>query len=512
MNGRKIIPLDEVYLRESHLKSGIIKRNPDCVYPLYQTYNIKEQYNFKNLRESLEVWYNFSNSVTTNINQTCDLLKIIDENGTPEQLMEATDLVCNSIIPYLPNPNAFKYNYNKLRENGNDKLNRSVDKIFSKITEQVECDRVLNNYNLVSKRFNVDKLFLGVIKEDFMTETIFTFCDLMETYDIDLKTKYCIANECALKSASKHLTTVNQKPIVENVIDYYLTHYGTNDVPRFISTIRDCIQKDRFIGNEATEYLDYLEKVYNNMDGSDYEKEYFSRINEDIDLSLVAAVDKYNHIKNGNMVLYELALIDKTKELFTKFKLSKIKTISMVKEAIKSCFDNITADDVKSAVKAALKIAFFALVILAAFAVAFIAIIIGFICSLIYSRFFSDKAKLKAAIDELKEHKSNVKQKMKNEVDGNRKERMDTYITELSSQINRLQVRYEEMAYPTNRVTNTANGITDLAKDIGSKAFAGLGAYHIASKLAQAPSSDKQNTSTAPEEQKSEEENKSEEE
>ena len=476
MNDRKTISLDDIYLRESHLQSGIIKRNRDCVYPLYQTYN--EHYNYKNLRNALLEWYNFSTNMTANINKTVELLNIIGTNGTVSDLQEATDIVCRYIISYLPDPNAFRYNYNKLRESNNERLNECCDTIFDKIQEQVECDRAINNHALVSKRFNIDKLFRNILIEDTTVETVFNFCNLMDTYNLDLKTKYCIANECALQSASKHTQNVDYATISESIIDYYLLNYGYKDVPEFLSEMRDCISKDRFISNEASSYIDYLDTVYHIMNNDEeYKKEYFTKLSEDTNLSFVLEADEYNNLKNAMYNLHEMAYTDRAKLLFTKFKLSSVKSVGMVKSTISSLFSNVNEDDVKTVVKTALKIAFFTFIVLGAFAIAAMASIIGFICYQIYAHFFSNKAELKDAISELRDHRSEVNYKMKSEPDANRKDRMEAYVHELELQINKLQEKYDNMANPSNKVTDTSNTIADTATKIGNAAITGLGIY-----------------------------------
>lgn len=163
--------------------------------------------------------------------------------------------------------------------------------------------------------------------------------------------------------------------------------------------------------------------------------------------------------------------------MFTKFKLVPTKTVSALKSAILAVFSQITAEDVKEAVKTALKIAFFSLIVLGAFAVTVIAVIIGFICHQIYSRYFSDRAKLKDAIDELKDHCNEVNRKMEEEQDANRKSRMEVYVTELKTQIAKLQMRYEEMVVAADKASSMANNVSQTAQNIGSQALTTLGMY-----------------------------------
>jgi flagellar biosynthesis chaperone FliJ len=242
--------------------------------------------------------------------------------------------------------------------------------------------------------------------------------------------------------------------------------------------MRYCITKDRFIPNEAASYIDYLDTVYHIMNNDEeYKKEYFTKLSEDTNLSFVLEADEYNNLKNAMYNLHEMAYTDRAKLLFTKFKLSSVKSVGMVKSTISSLFSNVNEDDVKTVLKTALKIAFFTFIVLGAFTIAAMASIIGFICYQIYSHFFSNKAELKDAISELRDHRSEVNYKMKSEPDANRKDRMEAYVHELELQINKLQEKYDNMANPSNKVTDTSNTIADTATKIGNAAITGLGIY-----------------------------------
>ena len=59
------ISIFKVKEREFKLKEH--KYYDPAMYPLFESYNIDEEYNFTNIRESVESWNNYSNNTTSNI-------------------------------------------------------------------------------------------------------------------------------------------------------------------------------------------------------------------------------------------------------------------------------------------------------------------------------------------------------------------------------------------------------------------------------------------------------------
>lgn len=448
MNKKKYIPMKKVKDRILNLEVFLMKKNINLdIYPLNENYT--KIYDFLNLKSSIMNWNYFSESITTNINKVCNLLKVIKNNGTNQELQESVDLINTNIIPYLKNPTEFKYNFNKLHESMPDMIDQILDKIY----EQAECDRVIYNKDLVTKRFNIKKTFSHILDENNIEYTIYNFCDLIDTYDMPLKSKYCIANEIALLFVDDYFENAPIKLIEENIIDYFMIHYGTNDIPKFLNTIEDAINKDSFISEHATEYLKYLEKVYNNIDGTDYEKEVLKNLKENIGISFILNypdADKY--VKSAlpyKNILTEMKLFDKTqdkvKELLTKIKISPVKTIDMAKETLQSSFESVPAEYVGKAVKTVLKVAFFLLITLSAFTLGLIAVILAFISKIIYDRYFSQESQILKAIEAMKEHQEEIDRKIHSEVVLSKKERMEEYSQSLEHEINKLQAEYEEL-------------------------------------------------------------------
>ena len=92
--------------------------------------------------------------------------------------------------------------------------------IKDSISEQTDCDRVLNNHKTISKRFNIDRVVSSNIYfEDAFTETVYTLCSLIDTYNMDLKSKFCNSAELAMYCINECGEKIDNKKLLETIID-----------------------------------------------------------------------------------------------------------------------------------------------------------------------------------------------------------------------------------------------------------------------------------------------------
>ena len=82
-----------------------------------------------------------------------------------------------------------------------------------------ECDRILRNYNNISKRFNVNKM---VTESTDVYTTILELCECIDTYNTPFKNKYNCALENTVYLFNKNYMNVSTESIVEAVTDYFL--------------------------------------------------------------------------------------------------------------------------------------------------------------------------------------------------------------------------------------------------------------------------------------------------
>ena len=438
-----LIPIERVGLRRDHLK---YKGNTyGSYYPLYESYNKKDSYNFANLKEAIYNWELYSQNAGNNLNQVLNILDVISENGSSDQLFEATDLVNKNIVPYLESPLFFKRLVDKKFKGSNMFLSESLDLIKKAISETNECDRVLNNHNTVSKRFNIDKVISSnIFYEDAFIETVYTLCSLIDTYNMDLKSKFCNSAELGMYCINECGEKVDQKKLLETILDYYLINYGVKDLDQFTEDISYAASKDSFIDSTiVNEYLDYINSVNKKLEVQlqNFDEEVLKHYRD-----TNIPIEETSEMLSGSLqCLCEIAFLDKAKEIITKIKLAPVKTINLVKEGIRALIVPTRLQDLKEGTHNALSLAFYAVIVLGC--VPFggpIGLVLGMISSAILAK-HANKQYLKDAIQEWREHKYSVERKIKDCTDGEKKRKLQVYLEEVEKNIEILEREYEKV-------------------------------------------------------------------
>lgn len=427
------IPISEVHRRKNTFDYRLFI--PES-YPLFESY--KDIYNYDNLRHSVYKWDLYSNNAEKNINQVLSLLEMAFEKGTDYEQEELVQMIGEQVIHKLPSPVIFKKILNR------HNLNEDSKKVLTEMANKdIECDRVLENHSLVSKRFNIDKyISRNIIFEDAFTETVYTLCSLIDTYNMDMKAKFATSAELALYCINESGTNIPQKKILETVIDYFAIYHKDNDMQKFADNIYTATKKDPFIQDSIVEnYLNYL------MDVNDKITEELYNFDEEI-------VKKYNdenvHIDEACALLdgslrslCELAFLDKAKEIITKIKLAPVKSVNTLKEAIRALLVPTRLQDIKDGTKNALSLIFYAAITVAFVPITPAASLLGAACSFILAKHM-DKQYLKDAMVEWREHKYAVERRIKDTSDPDKKQKLEQYLAEIEKNIEILEKEYEK--------------------------------------------------------------------
>lgn len=85
----------------------------------------------------------------------------------------------------------------------------------------IHCDRILENYNRVSKRFNLDKLFIESNKFDTV-DIVLNLCEMIDTYDMPTSIKFNTVIETAYYGFESNSILYNKSDILESAVDYFL--------------------------------------------------------------------------------------------------------------------------------------------------------------------------------------------------------------------------------------------------------------------------------------------------
>lgn len=84
-----------------------------------------------------------------------------------------------------------------------------------------ECDRILENYNRVSKRFNLEILFNENTRVNGVYDTVVELCSRIDTYNMPTQVKFNTVIETAWYGFESNCIPYTKKEILEAALDYF---------------------------------------------------------------------------------------------------------------------------------------------------------------------------------------------------------------------------------------------------------------------------------------------------
>ena len=399
-----VLSLENLYRKKEPPRTG-------CIYPLYESY--KSNYNFQNIRDSINKWSLYSENLDKCCNRALELVNVVIEHGTVQQLEMIVDHIKENIVFSLDNPGFIcSYPYKETTEEQRSILNG----LFNKVTDANVCSRVISNHNMISKRFNIDRYVRENAYGDSIKDTIYELCSFIDTYKMGINSKYNIALEEVLFSFYMNHIDISTREIVEGVTDYFLlNHINENDSSRELLTIlEDTIKKNKFI--EDTSYLTELKDSFNN-----------SFIQE-----------------NSIEAILETNFGEKTKDIINKFKSMPAKT----PEAFKQLLINILVvnkdHNIVDGTKNILSIAFYFFCIVGAFSVGVYAGIFAAIVAKTVN-FVMERKYMTEVLKEWYKERDAVARKIDKCKDEKKKARMEEYLKQLDKSIDSLETHSDAM-------------------------------------------------------------------
>lgn len=114
-------------------------------------------------------------------------------------------------------------------------------KVYNKMLESAviyeNCDRVIENYNRISKRFNIDKLFYENVDRNGLYDTVIELCSKIDTYNIPNSIKFNTVIETAWYGLETNHIEYKKSTILEAAIDYFSFKSGyVSDVKQILET------------------------------------------------------------------------------------------------------------------------------------------------------------------------------------------------------------------------------------------------------------------------------------
>lgn len=101
-------------------------------------------------------------------------------------------------------------------------VEESFNNILNIATINEQCDRILKNYNMVSKRFNLDRIINEIQSESDSYDACIEIARCIDSYSTSFKTRYFMSLEMAAYVFDKHYMNYPKENIVEAVTDYFI--------------------------------------------------------------------------------------------------------------------------------------------------------------------------------------------------------------------------------------------------------------------------------------------------
>lgn len=462
---KKYYPINRVLIRKNKRKQE--HRNSHYpIYPLRENSSLKETYDYENIKDSIIHWEQYSSSIGKNWDQLMTLYTTVSDLGTKEQLNECTTIITRDIIPYLHSPSMMKKDlYKRLQETKLADLKEKLNVLVESLNEDIECDRLLTNADVISKRYNLGRLVNNnILFEDATTETLYDLCFLIDTYDMDYKSKFCIACEMALYNVYNAIgedtleeeclkEQLSNVSILENVLDYFLLTYGKNDSMKFLDEMQDACHKDCFIRDQLDGYIATLRKYDLEEEIIEEEKTVsLTYPNEEIS-ALSEELDQYMEIREktkktiSTLLLQETFQdhINKSQDCINKIKLDKSKANECLKTAITNIFKANSSDISSKGIRIILKHVYYIFITLKYLSIGnALSEILKMIVDSSVKKCKQEK-ELKNVLRTWKEHQYNIQRKIKTTTDNEKKRRLEAYQEQLKNKYEILEKQYTQM-------------------------------------------------------------------
>ena len=140
--------------------------------------------------------------------------------------------------------------------NNDESKEECLNMLYNKCLSIQECDRILNNYNNISKRFNIDNIASRIMDESDLYQACMELASYIDTYDSPFKNKYNTVLETALYLFNKYGINYPKSKIIEGVTDYFIFTNSINEEQ--VLDIRDIINISVLYENKDFLSLSYL--------------------------------------------------------------------------------------------------------------------------------------------------------------------------------------------------------------------------------------------------------------
>ena len=146
---------------------------------------------------------------------------------------------------------------------GEQAAHETLNMMYKVACENVTYDRIIKNYEKISKRFDFDKIVIERVftKDDAVRETA-RICKLIDTYNMSSINKFKVATENYLFVLSKNACPYNTVDIMEAAADYFLLNSDDKELYSVAleSTLNDMANYNPFGSSDIAKIVDKINK------------------------------------------------------------------------------------------------------------------------------------------------------------------------------------------------------------------------------------------------------------
>ena len=125
----------------------------------------------------------------------------------------------------------------------------AYEAMVEQATKIVSVDRILENYNKLSKRFNIDRIIQENTVCNDVADTCVEVCNLVDTYDMPVKARYNTALETVWYGLHKNGFTFNESEVVTTISDFYMASGGNSFACKSILEASMVFDKGDYMGD-----------------------------------------------------------------------------------------------------------------------------------------------------------------------------------------------------------------------------------------------------------------------
>lgn len=281
------INMSDIRIRKRNNSTGIIKHSNFNINEM-SLYSDKDVFIKNNAFHIIEHWQELNENTNMSFDKALYVFEEICKNCTSGEINSACGVLLEAITKVRDVTqlmNSIKYRNSRIKTKISTKVNNnlsnmatannsSIDSLSNKIHSAIsslnggqqsqsngdtsgvaqecftklldtakvmnECDRIIKNYNIISKRFNFNKMVSEISNEEEVYDTIIEMCSCIDTYNTEFKNKYNTALENTYYVFNNNYMNYPAEKIVESVTDYFImNNIVTDEDVNTISTVKE---------------------------------------------------------------------------------------------------------------------------------------------------------------------------------------------------------------------------------------------------------------------------------